>query len=96
MGREHPNFKGNNSVQFVTWNDTQEFIARLESNRRCLYLPLADRSRMGILLPRGHPTEYADELQWLACIATTRIKKSIRSGIFIRMPGVSTNARECH
>src|SRR5438552_1044732 len=30
MGREHASFKGNNfPVQFVTWNDTQEFIARL-------------------------------------------------------------------
>jgi hypothetical protein len=92
MGREHANFKGTNfPVQFVTWKDTQEFIARLNQTNDGYIYRLPTEAEWEYGCRAGTITEYADELQWgWPGIKVTRIKKSILSGIFIRMHGVST------
>jgi formylglycine-generating enzyme required for sulfatase activity len=67
MGREHANFKGNNlPVQFVTWNDTQEFIARLNQTNDGYTYRLPTEAEWEYACRAGTTTDYADELQWLA------------------------------
>ena len=67
MGRDHAGFKGNNfPVQFVTWNDTQEFIARLNQSNDGYIYRLPTEAEWEYACRGGTTTEYADELQWLA------------------------------
>jgi formylglycine-generating enzyme required for sulfatase activity len=67
MGREHANFKGDNfPVQFVTWNDTQAFISRLNQSNDGYTYRLPTEAEWEYACRAGTTTEYADELQWLA------------------------------
>ena len=67
MGRDHAGFKGNGfPVQFVTWNDTQEFIARLNQTNDGYTYRLPTEAEWEYACRAGTTTEYADELQWLA------------------------------
>jgi formylglycine-generating enzyme required for sulfatase activity len=67
MGREHANFKGNNfPLQFVTWNDTQEFIARLNQTNDGYTYRLPTEAEWEYACRAGTSTEYADNLDWLA------------------------------
>jgi len=97
MGREHPNFKGNNfPVQFVTWNDTQEFIARL--NQTTMLILTACRPKPNGNTPAARAPRPSMRTSCSGWPVSRQLgsKKSIRSGIFIRMPGVSTTCTECH
>jgi len=67
MGREHAGFKGNDfPVQFVTWKDTQEFIARLNQSNDGYTYRLPTEAEWEYACRAGTTTDYADELQWLA------------------------------
>ena len=67
IGREHANFKGDNfPVQFITWNDTQEFIARLNQTNDGYSYRLPTEAEWEYACRAGTTTDYADELQWLA------------------------------
>ncbi|MDX6576666.1 MAG: hypothetical protein QOE96_2619 [Blastocatellia bacterium] len=67
MGREHANFKGDNfPVQFITWNDTREFIARLNQTNDGYTYRLPTEAEWEYACRAGTTTDYADELQWLA------------------------------
>ena len=67
MGREHAGFKGDSfPVQFVTWQDTQDFIARLNAANDGYAYRLPTEAEWEYACRAGTTTDYADELQWLA------------------------------
>jgi len=67
MGREHAGFKGDSfPVQFVTWKDTQDFIARLNESNDGYTYRLPTEAEWEYACRAGTTTDYADELQWLA------------------------------
>ena len=67
MGREPANFKGTSfPVQFVSWNDTQEFIARLNQTNDGYTYRLPTEAEWEYACRAGTTTEYADNLEWLA------------------------------
>jgi len=67
MGREHAGFKGTSfPVQFVTWQDTQDFIARLNESNDGYAYRLPTEAEWEYACRAGTTTDYADELQWLA------------------------------
>ncbi len=67
MGREHAGFKGNSfPVQYVTWSDTQEFIARLNQSNDGYTYRLPTEAEWEYACRAGTTTEYADDLPWLA------------------------------
>jgi formylglycine-generating enzyme required for sulfatase activity len=67
MGREHAGFKGDSfPVQFITWQDIQDFIARLNQTNDGYTYRLPTEAEWEFACRAGTTTDYADELQWLA------------------------------
>jgi formylglycine-generating enzyme required for sulfatase activity len=67
MGRDHAGSKGSDfPVQFVTWRDIQEFIARLNQSNDGYTYRLPTEAEWEYACRAGTTTDYADELQWLA------------------------------
>jgi formylglycine-generating enzyme required for sulfatase activity len=67
MGHEPPNFKGNSyPVQFATWKDIQEFLARLNQRADGYLYRLPTEAEWEYACRAGATGNYADELEWLA------------------------------
>jgi formylglycine-generating enzyme required for sulfatase activity len=67
MGRDAANFKGSNfPVQFLSWNDAQQFIARLNQTNDGYTYRLPTEAEWEYACRAGTTTEYADNLEWLA------------------------------
>jgi formylglycine-generating enzyme required for sulfatase activity len=70
MGRDPVSFKGSSfPVQFVTWNDIQDFLARLNQRNDGYNYRLPTEAEWEYACRAGTTGNYADELEWLSWYA---------------------------